>query len=175
MLTFEVIGNLGADAHLENSNGRSFVSFSVADSRRWVDEKGNVRESTQWVSCTLDGDGGKLLQHLTKGRLVYVCGFGSTRVYSSPKTHRFEAGVNISVQRVELLGGKSDEIPSRIYDDEGHEYIVNKAYFISQENVKQLDIKKGTTVSLFSREGKELEVNHQGWVTERNITEGDNA
>lgn len=169
MLNFEVIGNLGADAHVEVANGRNFVTFSVADSRRWTDENGVLHESTQWISCTLDGDGGRLLPHLTRGRLVYVSGFGSARAYSSPKTHRFEAGLNISVQRIELLGSKQDEVPSRLYDDEGHEYVVSKAFYIGQESVKQLGVKRGQNVSLFARDGRELSVNHQGWITEPTV------
>lgn len=165
MLQFTVIGNLGADARIEESNGRKFVSFNVAHTERWNNSDGTTREATQWVSCALDGDGGNLLPHLKKGRQVYVIGHGSVRVYSSPKERRMVAGLNISVQRLELLGGRVDDVPRRLYDDTGVEHAVNKAYYIATEEAKTLGAKEGTPVMLQSVDGAMFAVNHQGWIT----------
>lgn len=169
MLLFEVIGNLGADARVEESNGRKFVSFSVADSQRWTDENGTVHDTVQWVSCAMDGDGGKLLPHLKKGRLVYVVGRGSTRCYSSPKTRKFESGANISVLRVELLGGATDEVPRALFDADGAEHRTFKAFYVTQETVKELGIKKNETANLQTPDGKLFVVDSLGWV--RPLTE----
>lgn len=165
MLQFHVIGNLGADARIEEVNGRKFVSFSVADSQRWTDQNGNQREATQWVSCALDGDGGNLLPHLKKGRLVYVCGRGSTRVYSSPKTHKFESGANISVQRVELLGGAVDQVPRVLYDNYGVEHRVNKAFWIAPEEAKAIGATKKAPAMLQTPDGTLFSVQVEGWIT----------
>ena len=165
MLQFTVIGNLGGDARIEESNGRKFVSFNVAHTERWKDSDGSTRESTQWVSCALDGDGGNLLPHLKKGRQVYVIGHGSTRVFSSPKERRMVAGLNISVQRLELLGGRVDDVPRRLYDNSGVEHAVNKAYYIATEEAKAIGAKKDTPATLMSVDGAQFTVTHQGWVT----------
>lgn len=164
MLLFEVIGNLGADARVENSNGRNFVSFNVADSQRWTDANGNAHDITQWVSCAMDGDGGKLLEHLKKGRLVYVVGYGSTRVYSSPKTRRMEAGLNVSVLRVELLGGALDDVPKVLYNEDGVAFNTFKSYYVSQDQLNELNIKKDEFAILVTPDGKQFSVNQYGWV-----------
>lgn len=175
MLLFEVIGNLGADARVEEANGRKFVSFSVADSQRWTDEQGNQHESVQWVSCAMDGDGGKLLPHLKKGRLIYVVGHGSTRVYSSPKTKRFESGANISVMRLELLGAQSDNVPSRLYTQDGEEVSIYKAYFVDAEKLKLFQLKKDAFATLQTPDGRQFLLNAAGWVVPKPVeTANDN-
>lgn len=67
MIKVEIIGNLGADATLQEKNGNRFVAFRVANTDKWVDKStGQVIESTQWISCTLNGDGGALLPYLKR-------------------------------------------------------------------------------------------------------------
>lgn len=110
MLQAIIIGNLGADAQVKNVNGNVFVSFNVAHSERWTDEFGNKNEKTIWVSCSLSGDGGKLLKYLKKGQTIYAQGRLSTRVYSSEKARGYVAGINLSIQHIELVGpSKKDE------------------------------------------------------------------
>lgn len=132
MFRASIIGNLGADAHIEQNNGRPFVSFNVAHNDRYTREDGTQVERQQWISCALNGDGGKLLPFLTKGRAVYVEGRCSVRVYSSEKERRMVAGVNISVDHVELIGGQSDIVPSRLFDEQGVMHNVSKSYWINE-------------------------------------------
>lgn len=127
-----IIGNLGSDAHVEQNNGRPFVSFRVAHNDRYTKEDGTVVESMTWISCALNGDGGNLLQHLKKGRLVYVEGRSTLRVYSSEKERRMVAGLNLSVDHLELIGGKADEVPSRLFDEQGIMHSVHKSYWIEE-------------------------------------------
>lgn len=105
MLNLQVIGNLGADAERRERNGRSFITFRVAHSER----RGEV-ETTQWVSCILNGDGGQLAQFLVRGQKVFVSGRASLKVYSSPKTHQLEAGLDMNVDRIELCGSKQEPL-----------------------------------------------------------------
>lgn len=100
MLQFTILGNLGADAEKKEYNGRPFVSFRVAHSEKRQDGT----EATTWVSCVLNGDGGNVLQYLRRGQKVFVQGRGRVKTYSSPKTHQIEAGLDLSVDRVELCG-----------------------------------------------------------------------
>lgn len=109
MLKMEIIGNLGADAQLQITNGKKFVSFRVANTDSWTDKQtGEIMKSTQWVSCTINGDAGGILPYLRKGTKVFVRGNATIVTYSSPKTHQIEAGVNLFVREIELCGGKSD-------------------------------------------------------------------
>lgn len=100
MMNLAVIGNLGADAELKETNGRKFVTFRVAHTSR---SAAGV-EVTNWVSCAWNGDGGGTLAYLKRGTKVYVSGRPRLRVYSSPKTHQMEAGIDLSVDFVELCG-----------------------------------------------------------------------
>lgn len=100
MLQFTILGNLGADAEKKEYNGRPFVSFRVAHSEKRQDGT----ESTTWVSCVMNGDGGNVLQYLKRGQKVFVQGRGRVKTFSSPKTHQIEAGLDVSVDRVELCG-----------------------------------------------------------------------
>lgn len=110
MIKLEVIGNLGADAQLQVNNGNKFVSFRVANTDSWTDKKtGEIIKTTQWVSCSLNGDGGGILPYLRKGTKVFVRGNAQTIIYSSPKTHQMEVGINIFVREIELCGGNREE------------------------------------------------------------------
>ena len=87
MIKVEIIGNLGADAQLLEKNGNKFVAFRVANTDKWVDKStGQVIESTQWVSCTLNGDGGALLPYLKKGTKVFVRGNALFVIIKKTKT-----------------------------------------------------------------------------------------
>ena len=106
MIKVEIIGNLGADAQLLEKNGNKFVAFRVANTDKWVDKStGRVIESTQWISCTLNGDGGALLPYLKRGTKVFVRGNAQFVIFSSAKTRQMEVGVNLFVREIELCGG----------------------------------------------------------------------
>lgn len=166
MLQINVIGNLGGDARVMESNGRKFVSFNVAHTERWADANGNVQESTIWVSCAMDGDGGKLLPYLKTGKSVYVQGRGSLRVYSSPKTHKMEAGLNVSVSKVELIGGSVDSVPRELHDTNGEVYKVNKMYWVPMSASLTTSVQTtGGAATLYDKHGTAFAVDAHGVVT----------
>ena len=110
MIKMEIIGNLGADAEVKVYNGSKFVSFRVAHTDKWVDQQtGVISTQTTWVSCSLNGDGGGLTPYLKKGTKVFLRGTPNFVVYSSPKTHKMETGVNLFVREVELCGGHQEQ------------------------------------------------------------------
>lgn len=130
MAKIDFIGNLGSDARVETANGRQFVAFNVADTNRFTDADGTVRENTTWISCTLNGDGGKLLQYLKKGKTVFVRGFMSTRVFNSAKHRCMMAGVNCAVQEIELVGGAVRDVPKQLNDEKGLLFDIYQAFYI---------------------------------------------
>lgn len=110
MIKLEIIGNLGADAEVKVYNGNKFVSFRVAHTDKWVDQNtGVISTQITWVSCSLNGDGGGLTPYLKKGTKVFVRGTPNFVVYSSPKTHKMETGINLFVREVELCGGNLEQ------------------------------------------------------------------
>ena len=121
MIKIEVIGNLGADAQLQMANRKKFVSFRVANTDAWTDNQtGEIKKSTQWISCSLNGDGGALTQYLKKGAKVFVRGNAQIVIYSSPKTHQMEAGVNLFVKEIELCGGSKEETQQQTPPQQTH-------------------------------------------------------
>lgn len=127
MLQVTLIGNVGADAIRKAGDGYEFVSFRVCHNDRYTDSAGVRHESTMWVDCVMDKDA-KVAEYLKAGTQVYVTGSLSLRVYSSAKDRCMKAGATIRVQRLELLSGKSDPVPSRLIDNDGVIHDVHK-YF----------------------------------------------
>lgn len=154
MLQFQVIGNLGGDAEFHNENGNQFISFRVGHTNRYTNDQGQTTEETTWVSCVLNGDGGKLLQYLVKGQKVCVTGDGSVRTYHSKKMQRLIAGANIFVRSIELVGARPDAVPSALFDENGVQVNVYK-YFLAQGKA---------SCSLFDRTGMAYTVDQNGWV-----------
>lgn len=164
MFRAEIIGNLGSDAHVEQNGGRPFVSFNVAHNDRFVKEDGSVKETMQWISCAMNGDGGKLLPFLKKGKTVYVVGRCTTRVFSSEKERRMVAGVNVSVDHLELIGGQTDPVPSRLFDHDGIMHNVSKSYWIQEEEAKTL--LKGVDFAILQTvSGQQFKLTPPCWVS----------
>lgn len=164
MLQISIIGALGADAQVRIANGKNFVSFNVATNERYTKSDGTTVETTTWVNCTLPGDGGNLLQYLRKGTLVYCSGHGSARVYSSPKEKAMVAGIDCRVDMLELVGGKSDAVPSQLADDAGLLHDVSKCYHIRDFKSETLAVKKGELRQLYGVRGGTFLMDSLGFV-----------
>lgn len=106
MLQAMIIGNLGANAALKESNGRKFVSMNVAHTDR-ITSNGQTVESTQWVSVSLSHYSEKLLPYLVKGAKVFVLGKLFTRIWRD-KEGNSNVGINILADTIELCGGRND-------------------------------------------------------------------
>lgn len=161
MLQSVLIGHLGADAESKSANGKDFITFRVANTDKWTDGAGQQHENTTWVDCVVNGKSA-LLPYLKKGQQVYVIGSVSLRVYSSAKDKCMKAGLTINVRQVELLGGKTDDIPSVLYsEDKATQVAVSKYFFAPQLAQQGPDAKEQT---FFSASGQPYIVDKQGWV-----------
>ena len=165
MLQFSVIGNLGADAEVKEANGKKFVSFNVAHTDVWTDDAGTKHESTMWVSCALNGEGGNLLPYLKRGTCVFAQGRGSVRVYSSPKARAMVAGLNLSVDRIELVGGKQDDVPRELVADGGALLRVYKAYYLDPEEFSHVPKDASLGAVLMDHRGQQYQASPEGWVS----------
>lgn len=165
MLEITIIGNLGGDARVLDQDGRKFVAFNVAHTDKWVDDAGTTHESTEWVSCTLNGDGGNLLPYLKAGTKIFASGRGSVRIYSSPKERKMKAGINISVTRIELVGGMSEDVPRELIDAfTGSLKRVYKAYYIAQDELANITFDSENKALLQDKKGTQFRVVKDGWV-----------
>lgn len=170
MLKLEVIGNLGADAKLVKENGSSFLSFSVAHSESYQKSDGSTVENTQWVSCAYSKVDSNVVPYLVKGQRVFLRGYMSVRVYSSPKERKMVAGINLNVTEIELVGGKPDDVPHELYTLDGVLVYPSKHFFVGEV----------FTNLLRDRQGHLYAVDGSGWVspcpdeqTESSATSGD--
>lgn len=166
MLQAILIGHLGADAECKNTNGKEFVTFRVANSERWTDDAGQVHESTIWVDCIMNGKP-KVFEFLKKGQQVFASGSVVLRVYSSAKDKCMKAGMTINVRNIELLGGKADEVPSKLYTEpDGKEVLVGK-YFYAHSVVRGEE--EVELLPLVSRSGVQYVADRDGWIRKKEV------
>lgn len=154
MLKLTIIGNLGADAEVHNENGQKFVSLSIAHSERRKQNDGTEKEITEWISATLNGDGGNLLPYLKKGTKVFAYGDCATRLFHSEKDRMMKAGLRLFIRNIELIGAQPDAVPRDLYSVDGIAHRVNKYYYA--------ETAKGEC--LVDRAGNHYLVNADGWV-----------
>lgn len=139
-----IVGNLGADAEIKRENGREFVSFSIANTERHRKPDGSYEEKTNWVSATLNGNGGNLFQFLKKGAKVYAYGDYSVRMFHSEKQRALVAGVNLYVRDIELISTNVDAVPRDLYDEDGVAHRVSKYFWVEDKKKCQLYDRNGT-------------------------------
>lgn len=162
MFKVEVIGNLGADAEVKDANGSKFVTFRVAHTEKWKTEKGEDKERTQWIDCTMSNAESGILPYLKQGVKVFVRGHAALRVYSSPKLRQMVAGISVAVQDIELVGGSADAVPRSLIDPkDGMIYEVTKHYWC---NMPTKGMAKDELRTLVDKRGFEYAINKNGFV-----------
>lgn len=162
MLQLTIIGHIGGDAEIKNSNGHEFTTFRVAHTERWTDASGMKMERTIWVDCIINGKP-NVFEYLKQGQMVYCVGTCSTRVYSSAKDKCMKAGLTINVRNVELLGSKKDDIPARLLDVETNTLVdVWKLYYAQS---MRRDPTAAEYKHLQDSRGTQYKVDRDGWIT----------
>lgn len=99
MLSIELIGRLGHGASVRNINGKECVSFDVA-----ADDGCGQNKRTLWLSCLMSGNGGALLQYLTKGTQVFIRGGYADKIYQR-RDGTSDIDRTVWVRDIRLLGG----------------------------------------------------------------------
>lgn len=116
MLKSEVIGNLGADAHVVTGNFQNFVSMNVAHTRKFRKADGTQYEETIWVNVVVNWDCSKLMPFLLKGTKVFVSGNTRLRTFTA-KGGVVAAGIDIIADTIELCGSKQPSTTSPVPTD----------------------------------------------------------
>lgn len=163
MFKAELIGNLGADAEVKESNGSKFVTMRVAHTAKYKREDGTEIDNTIWVDVTWNNADSPLVKFLKAGTKVFCRGNIQLRVYSSKKDRCMKAGVTISAAEIELCGGSSDIVPRQlIVPDSGMLVDVTKYY---QANVDTSKWKNEDTGYLVDTKGNQYSLVKGGWVS----------
>lgn len=157
-----VIGNLGADAEVKTANGKSFISLSIADSRKYTTQDGKEMSEINWIDAIISNADHPVLPYLKQGVKVCVIGNASLRVYSSKKDRMMKAGLTIHVLSIELCGGSSDAVPRQLIEPEtGRVLQTNKFYWISEEDIRP---KVGENKMFIDARGNEFVMDSNGFV-----------
>ena len=173
MIKVEMIGNLGADVEIRDTNGSKFATLRLAHTDKWTDENGQSKESTIWVDVIISNTESKVLQFLKAGVKVFVRGNARLRVYSSQKDRCMKAGLTIQATEIELCGGSADEVPRELYSpDDGHIFKVAKYY---QTDVDTSKWKKEDQTILVDRQAHRFIVVKGGWVAPEVVESTDQA
>ena len=88
-----IIGNLGKDAELRDYNGKQFLSFTLAVTKKIKEE-----DKTTWISVTTRQV--NLKDYLKKGKQVYMSGDLDVDVYES------KPDIRLMADEIQLLGKK---------------------------------------------------------------------
>ena len=108
MIELFMIGNLGADAVMNEVNGRKILNLNVCHSEQWKNRDGNKETKKQWVDCAYFSDSVELLEMLKKGVQVYVKGSPETKVHVK-KDGEPVAVQYLRVSKIEVLSKKKKE------------------------------------------------------------------
>lgn len=108
MISATIVGNVGKVEVQSLPDGTPILKFSVASSTK---QKGE--EVTTWVNCAMFGKrGSAIAQYVTKGNPIAATGSLTLRQYTN-KEGKPGSSLEMNVQDVKLLGGKSDQPKQR--------------------------------------------------------------
>ena len=100
-----LIGNIGKDPEIKTlQNGRKFVSFSLATSKRYRDNNGEQKEETQWHNIVIWGKTAETFENIgiVKGTQLYIEGEITNRSWTDQTTgqKRYTTEINVSTFQV---------------------------------------------------------------------------
>jgi len=96
MIKMQIIGYLGKDAVESDFNGKSVLSFRVAQTERFKNQQGVPQERTTWVDCAM-WERANLVPYLTQGTQVFLEGRPYAEAYNN------NAGEAVGVMRLRVL------------------------------------------------------------------------
>ena len=103
-----LIGHIGADATSQVlQSGKTVINFSVAVTKRYRDQAGNVQEKTTWVGVSYWPSSTNLMPYLKKGTQVFCEGEISARPYTK-NDGKLDAAINLNASAIQLLASKKE-------------------------------------------------------------------
>ncbi len=106
MLKLILSGALGADAEVKEIGNSKLVTFNVAVSMDYKDQKGNKVEKTEWVRANIwksKDQSTKVADYLKKGTKVLIDGVPESDAYKS-KEGDIKSYLSVKVKDLEFLG-----------------------------------------------------------------------
>lgn len=107
-----LIGNIGKDPEIKTlQNGRKFVSFSLATSKRYRDNNGEQKEETQWHNIVIWGKTAETFENLGigKGTQLYIEGEITNRSWTDQTTGQKRYTTEINVSTFQILSQRGSQ------------------------------------------------------------------
>lgn len=90
-----LMGNLGADPELRQTEKSALLKMRLATSEVWFGKDGKKNESTEWHQVTVWGERAETLaKFLSKGRRILVVGKIKTRSYERDGEKRYSTEIH---------------------------------------------------------------------------------
>lgn len=123
MFKSQAIGNIGKDADIRTlKDGAQVANFTVASNESFTNDKGEKKEVTTWLNCSLfknSGKSTKIFEFLKKGQLVYIEGKVSAESYTTRENKQL-ASIRFRVDSIMLAGKAPDSGNTQAFDEIGN-------------------------------------------------------
>ena len=107
-----LIGNIGKDPEIKTlQNGRKFVSFSLATSKRYRNNNGEQKEGTQWHNIVIWGKTAETFENIgiVKGTQLYIEGEITNRSWTDQATGQKRYTTEINVSSFQILSSRNTQ------------------------------------------------------------------
>lgn len=107
-----LIGNIGKDPEIKTlQNGRKFVSFSLATSKRYRDNNGEQKEETQWHNIVIWGKIAETFENIgiVKGTQLYIEGEITNRSWTDQTTGQKRYTTEINASTFQILSSRNTQ------------------------------------------------------------------
>lgn len=107
-----LIGNIGKDPEIKTlQNGRKFVSFSLATSKRYRDNNGEQKEETQWHNIVIWGKTAETFENIgiVKGTQLYIEGEITNRSWTDQATGQKRYTTEINASTFQILSPRNTQ------------------------------------------------------------------
>lgn len=124
-----LIGNIGKDPEIKTlQNGRKFVSFSLATSKRYRDNNGEQKEETQWHNIVIWGKTAETFENIgiVKGTQLYIEGEITNRSWTDQTTGQKRNTTEINVSSFQILSSRNTQVTSGNGASNGGAYGANQ-------------------------------------------------
>ena len=106
-----LMGHVGQDAKQHNDSAP--ITFSLAISDRWTDEKNQRQSRTEWHNVVVFGNLGKYAAKLKKGDRVYIEGQLRVNKYEKPA-----GDASVTVYNTEVIAAQIERVASSSSESE---------------------------------------------------------
>lgn len=106
MQQITILGNVGKDAVIKETNGKEVVLFNVCVNSDYKNSNGETVKRSNWYRCIFKGT--SVDKYIKKGDLILVVGELNPRIYVNDKKEA-SLDLTLNVNRIELLNNKKDD------------------------------------------------------------------